>query len=362
MPGLYQTTGLAALLLLLFWGFRSTYSDAPSSYRVGEPIVGHVASDPPSIPIAEPHTVESAPPEIPVESYPSPSQVGTDKPVNDETWQHISDRPLITYAYAESDSARENIKFFINQGLHGAADFIFIINGETNITKTIPSGPNIRIIERPNKCFDLGAHGEVLRQDDLWKKYRKFITLNASIRGPFMPYWSQRCWSDVFLSRVTDEVKLVGMTANCLPKYHIQSMIWATDLTGLELLLYPPPGSSSPDKYGTKNDMVAMEGCYTEMHKAIHGEIGATAVIKNAGYKVDALMAAFHKSEDYERDCAKNPIEDILWDKQYYGANIHPYETLFMKANRDIDPTMVKLLTEWHLQGTMEGSWNVCGR
>lgn len=126
----------------------------------------------------------------------------------DKSSSKATDRPLITYAYSESTSARENLKFFLSQGLHDAADFIFILNGETNVADLIPKERNIQIIRRPNECFDLGAHGEVLRKDDLWKNYKRFITLNASIRGPFIPYWAKRCWSDVFLSRVTEEVKV----------------------------------------------------------------------------------------------------------------------------------------------------------
>ncbi|KAI0128398.1 hypothetical protein BJ170DRAFT_701313 [Xylariales sp. AK1849] len=380
MPGLCQSTFLAGLLLVLIWVYG--LMRIPTHTEKIESSIEHIATDiKPQVPVA-PIVVTTTVPAIPVASTPSskandspkhstpskgdsskeppPTKGGKSK--GDKSKQ--SDRPLITYAYAESESARSNLEFFISQGLHDAADFIFIINGLTDASQLIPNKTNIRIIERPNECFDLGAHGEVLRNDNLWKQYKKFITLNASIRGPFIPYWAKRCWSDVFLGRVEGDVKLVGMTANCLPKYHIQSMIWATDRTGMELLLFPPPGSSTKDKYGEPSDMVAMEGCYNDMHKAIHGEIGATAVIQKAGHKVDALMAAFHKSGDYEEECKENPVEDILWNGQYYGANIHPYETVFMKANRDIDPTLVNLLTEWHLQGTMNGtfagSWDVC--
>lgn len=120
----------------------------------------------------------------------------------------ISDRPLISYAYAESVSGRANFKYFLDQALHGAADFIFIINGETDAADLIPQKPNIRVVRRNNTCFDLGAHGEVLRENDLWKKYKRFITLNASIRGPFVPRWSRSCWSDVYLGRVTEKVKV----------------------------------------------------------------------------------------------------------------------------------------------------------
>lgn len=51
-------------------------------------------------------------------------------------------------------------------------------------------------------------------KDDLWKKYKRFITLNASIRGPFFPvYASSSCWSDVFLNRVTEKVKVRNSSA-----------------------------------------------------------------------------------------------------------------------------------------------------
>jgi hypothetical protein len=118
------------------------------------------------------------------------------------------DRPLILYAYFETPNARANIQYFITHGLHGAADFIFILNGETDIYKQLPKKSNIKFVQRRNDCFDLGSYGEVLLKDELYKKYNHFIMLNASIRGPFLPYWSEACWSDMFLRRITDEVKV----------------------------------------------------------------------------------------------------------------------------------------------------------
>lgn len=121
-----------------------------------------------------------------------------------------TDRPLILYAYADSStgSARTNLEFFLAHALHDAADFVFILNGETDVDKIIPSKKNIRYVKRPNDCYDLGAYAEVLLADDLYKSYKRFITLNASIRGPFIPYWSDACWSDMYLNKVTDEVKV----------------------------------------------------------------------------------------------------------------------------------------------------------
>ena len=124
-------------------------------------------------------------------------------PIKDEM------RPLVLYTYAESQNARANLEFFIAKGIHGAADFIFVFNGETDATELIPYEPNLKIIQRENKCFDLGTIGEVLMKDGLWKNYKRFITLNASIRGPFFPvYASSSCWTDVFLDRVNEKVKV----------------------------------------------------------------------------------------------------------------------------------------------------------
>lgn len=123
-----------------------------------------------------------------------------------------SDRPLVLYAYADSEtgSALANLKFFLAHGIHAAADFIFVLNGETetDVAGLIPKKENIRIVKRPNDCYDLGAYAEVLLADYLYKNYKRFITMNASVRGPFVPYWSEGCWTDMFLSKVTAEVKV----------------------------------------------------------------------------------------------------------------------------------------------------------
>ena len=153
--------------------------------------------DTPSISSA-PQAVSSAAVEVPV----------TTPSGNSANSQLVSDTPLILYAYHESDTARVNIEFFIRHGLHAAADFVFILNGETNVSAIIPEEGNIRVVQRENKCYDIGAYAEVLTQDDLYKGYKRFIFLNASIRGPFLPPWAWGCWSDIYLGRLTDEVKV----------------------------------------------------------------------------------------------------------------------------------------------------------
>lgn len=122
-----------------------------------------------------------------------------------------ADRPLVLYTYAESANARENLHFFVRNGLHARADFVFIFNGDDarDAAALLPRGlPNVRAVHRDNTCFDIGAYGVVLRADGLWTRYRRFILMNASVRGPFMPTYAPGCWMDAFLGRITDKVKV----------------------------------------------------------------------------------------------------------------------------------------------------------
>lgn len=157
----------------------------------------------PSIPVPEDITIPSI-------LYSSVSSSIATSPTSSSTSSTPSNTisSLITYVYSENPENRANLEFFIRHGLHAKADFVFIFNGDASASKLLPAEPNIKIVERNNSCYDLGAHAEVLNKDDLWKNYSKFILMNASVRGPFLPHWAEACWSERFLNKVTDTVKV----------------------------------------------------------------------------------------------------------------------------------------------------------
>lgn len=128
---------------------------------------------------------------------------------------HGRDRPLIVFVYADTPNARENLRFFVKRGIHTGADFIFIFNGLSDAPDLVPAHlENVKVVQRENTCYDIGAIGEVLAKDNLWMKYKRFITMNASIRGPFVPVWSDDCWTDAFFRKLTDEVKVRRIPRN----------------------------------------------------------------------------------------------------------------------------------------------------
>ncbi|KAJ0359852.1 hypothetical protein COL26b_014248 [Colletotrichum chrysophilum] len=94
----------------------------------------------------------------------------------------------------------------------------------------VPRKPNVTVVKRDNTCFDLGAIGEVLRKNNLWKRYKRFITMNASIRGPFLPWWSKSCWTDLYLGKITETTKSLVESRRTV-KLHKLEMFYLTRST-----------------------------------------------------------------------------------------------------------------------------------
>ena len=80
------------------------------------------------------------------------------------------------------------------------------------------------------------------------KDYENFVFLNCGLAGPFLPATAMGTdihWSRYFTSRLSDKVKLVGISMSNsanppmheVPHNHVQSMLWATDSTGLQVII-----------------------------------------------------------------------------------------------------------------------------
>jgi hypothetical protein len=230
-------------------------------------------------------------------------------------------RVLISYVHYESNNTNTNLEYFLKHALHSkpGVDFVFTINGNASVD--IPDLPNVLVIERNNTCMDIGTHKEVLETHVDRRKYDKFILMNGSVRGPFMPPYGNQCWSDAFIGMVDDTYKLVGTTTSCANKTrrmnwkaHLPSMLLATDNVGLDLIL---PNLK----------------CYTTKKEAIiEAELEMAWMVMAGGYKARSIQASF--TDDYWRSACSRPGQGELPLERngYYGGNIQPYEVIFIKT------------------------------
>lgn len=263
-------------------------------------------------------------------------------PASVKHWSHLSfsshNRDLILYSYFETPEAFQNFEFFMNHAMHAKADFIIMLNGEHIIDiAALERLPNVRIVKRENRCFDLGGFHEILSAEpELTTRYKRFMFMNASLRGPFFPPWADdTCWSDAYWAKLQDTptgTKLVGMSWNCANGIgypaHLQSMILAFDRQTLTETLLP------------------RMKCYEDMLSAIRdGETMISTWIRESGGEVYAMENRFvvHAGPDGRNSsafldwCIDGPEEteqnfthwnDVLHSQLYEGTTIHPYETM----------------------------------
>jgi len=98
---------------------------------------------------------------------------------------------LLLYSYCEignnSELRKQNLNFFLKNGLLDNVDYKFIISGH-KLNILIPNTKNIEIIYRDNKGLDFGAYSEVLLNLN-YDNYDYFFFVNDSVRGPFLCTW-----------------------------------------------------------------------------------------------------------------------------------------------------------------------------
>lgn len=118
------------------------------------------------------------------------------------------------------------------------------------------------------------------------------------------------------------------MSYNCHIARHVQSMIWATDSVGMQLLL-------SPRTLGS---------CWRSESDALQAELYATQHVLDAGYEVDVMLSAFQASPRYSRTCDNG---DPLFEGAYFGITPHLYETMFFRTDRGTSALDLSLHTQW---------------
>jgi hypothetical protein len=165
-------------------------------------------------------------------------------------------------------------------------------------------------------------------------RYKYFIFINSSVRGPFFPpnflkFLSDNkdksfYWYHVFTKRLNDKIKLVGPTTSCIPVPHVQSCFFATDFVGLTVLLQP--GANGPE---------GIFGCFTiKIHVSFNSEVPSSNRILGSGYLIDSLMTKYQKfnfKESHNQLC--NQHRNPYIDNYLEGTSLEPYELVFVKYN-----------------------------
>jgi hypothetical protein len=249
-------------------------------------------------------------------------------------------KTLIVYCGHEIN---ENLIFFARNGYidDPQYDFVFVMNNPDLCLEFRPKKQNVTYIARENTGFDFGgwSHALFMKSTDmlLYEKYDYFIFLNSTVRGPFLPvYIGQDVkWPELFIRQLDEKVKITGSALAWYKRRpFISSAFFATDKIGLKIGI--DNGIFSPET-------IMMSKADTVIKK----EMGFTNVIMDAGYTIKCMLKYYENMNFKVQRC---PYQSIchLNPNHYFGTNVNPYEVIFIKQNRNIEPLRLERYTEWH--------------
>jgi hypothetical protein len=263
------------------------------------------------------------------------TNVKTDTKIDLPLPQSTVNKSLVLYTFHDYTPC---VDFFIRHGIIESEkyDYLIIINSDYSLK--LPQR-NVKIINRENLGFDFGAWSHGL--DTLGIKlgmdkfpYSHYFFINSSVRGPFLPSYLDAEWPQLFIQKLTDQVKIVGTTISWIrDDFHVQSMMFVIDNIGLEIAF--------------RHKIFQTSYYYTDKFKLIDNcEIGLSNRILKSGYNIACMQQAY-RNLDFRMAQTNNEHKNPFTTKGYLEMDLHPYEVIFWKT-RYIPPHIVNTYTILH--------------
>ena len=238
-------------------------------------------------------------------------------------------KSVIIYTYYNSPSSNYNLKFFVKKELSykDNIDYIIIINNFNYDTSIIfPILNNLTIIKRENIGFDFGGHNAALEYIDKNQKiYDFYFFMNSGVIGPILSdNFINNHWTEIFIKKINNNVKLVGTTIVCLPHTDageygpkVEGFFFMVDQIGLNLL---------------KNKKTIFCNHPTKYSAIINGEYELSKCIFENGYTIDCMLQKY-QNIDWRSPINYNLNNNIHPSRKnsFYGKSIDPYEVIFHK-------------------------------
>ena len=243
---------------------------------------------------------------------------------------------LLIYAYYESNEAKINLEFFNKFGMYRTENVFYKLMISSQTCSVNLSDRWSSIQNRENLGFDFGAWYDGLQSVNI-NNFTHFIFINDTMRGPF----KKKRWIKTLIELLDDKIKLSGISISCyigpfvdpIPSPHIQSMILCTDRQGLDII-YPK---------------VINEQRLDKIQTILQKEIITSKTLLDNGYNIACILSGynydFRKLENRLINSNNGHNGDPWYNHSFFGNTIHPYESIFFKTNRGVNPEILESLT-----------------
>lgn len=238
-------------------------------------------------------------------------------------------KSIIIYTYFESYPSNYNLSFFVKKELSYKEDidYIIVVNGHKyDSSIKFPNISNLTILFRDNIGYDFGGHNHALNYlDKNGLEYDYYFFMNSGVIGPIIPhYLNDSHWSNIFISKINDKVKLVGTTIVCLPHHDaggygpkVEGFFFMVDQIGLTVL---------------RNEKTIFCDHVDKYSAIVNGEYGLSNCIIKNGYTIDCMISKYQNidwsdASNYTLNYNKHPSRK----DSFYGYSLNPYEVIFHK-------------------------------
>jgi len=265
---------------------------------------------------------------------------------------------LVIYHYFEKNASyRDNLLHFLAFGILAHLDYIFVVSGIH--TLDLPELPNVRYHFTGSKKSDFGGYAQLINEGLSLDTYNNIFFINSSVRGPFMPSYFHQPWCDVFLEQMHCDVGIVGTSICTLKDSFRHSINYQSRFGGA-----PPYSHVQTMAYVLRKEVLAKviaDSFYQADRDATktlaieNYEIHLSQLVLKLGWNLRCLLPEFNSIDYRLPHTNPNPTSTVGDPNEvlgYFGRSAHPYETIFVKTNRD-------LYTEAYLDRLAYSMWQV---
>ena len=246
----------------------------------------------------------------------------------------------IYHYYELNETYKDNFIYFLNTSLFDEIEYFFYISSSCSVE--LPNLTNVQYTYIENKNNDFGAVVEFSR-DKRSLSFDAYIFINSSVRGPFMPSYCSSNWHEIFTSRLSNNIAMVGSSINLLPEgslisnyfkerfsfdppyIHVQTTAYALSSAGYCLLL--------KEKFFDVNENLKKNDVISRY------EILLSQILLNNNFSIASILPTHEEFSVLKRGVnfkgtTKNG--DPLNLAAFYGRTISPLESVFIKTNRNL--------------------------
>jgi hypothetical protein len=237
-------------------------------------------------------------------------------------------------------------------------DYIIVINGNEcpveiiDPNKEYPS--NVHIIRRDNVGYDFGGHYSAIKYiNNKNINYDYYFFINSGMLGPVLTdtvWQSEIHWSNTFINKITNDVKLVGTTITCPRNRYgegpqIESFFFVTDEIGLNIIL-------------DKGTIICNHK--TKESAIFNGEYKMALAIINSGYNIDCMLTPYSNIDWRDKkNWDANNNEYPSRRNSFLGNSINPYEVIFHKWFWHDNATVNYEIIESYVRNFIKNPWDI---